>query len=175
MRGPYCAGLQPDSCSHARALPGVWGAAAALSFILCATMNAPSCICQMHGLIPLISIWHQAVNHSPFTTAINHTNMQGTSAQLPCVHKLHHWNKFSQVISISPAYSQHPQHIELSKSPGIFQVFWGNCLFHYLRITPSFPRLTLSTALLYIAAYFSVGLGRNPHILECHFENLTDC
>lgn len=112
MHGPYCAGLQPDSCSHARTLSGVWGVAASLSFILCAIMNSPSYTCQMHGLIPLISIWHQAVIHYPFTTAINHTNMQGRSAQLSHVIKAHCWNTFSWVIPGSAAYSQHPQRID---------------------------------------------------------------
>lgn len=159
MRGPYCAGLQPDSCSHARTLSGVRGVAASLSFILCATMNAPSYTCQMHGLIPLISIWHQAVIHYPFTTAINHTNMQGRSAQLSRVIKARCWNTFSRVIPGSAAYSQHSQRIDPSKSPGIFQLFQRNYLFHYLRVTPSFSGFTLSTALLYIAAaYFSKGL-----------------
>lgn len=50
--------------------------------------------------------------------------------------KVHCWNTFSWVIPASPAYSQHPLRIDPSKSLGMFQLFWRNCLFHYLRVTP---------------------------------------
>lgn len=91
---------------------------------------------------------------------------------LSCAIKVHDWNTFSRVIPASPAYSQHPQRIDPSKSPGIFQLFWRNCL--YLRVTPlslDSPSALHSCTLQYILV---TGL-EEIHTLECHFENLTHC
>lgn len=180
MRGPCCTGLQPDSCRSARALPGVQGVAA----------HSPLFCVQQWILLP-ISAKRMVWSHwYPFGIRLLFTNPSpqllitctcevlfargGFPCLLCCLVLLKaliplFWPSISHQY-ISPSDSclstpfPAPTTYRTLQSIGHIPTVSRKLPFPLPGSYPAFPGLTLNTAPLYVAAYFSGGLWRKPPI-----------